>query len=82
MTHLGEEDSVLRFVALDGRDKPGLVTSGGRGRGRRPPVLLLLLSLLGCGLASDGTVPLRNSAEIKEKISSQPFLVVGNLALE
>ena len=76
MTHLGKEDSVLRFVALYGRDKPGLVAGGGGCRGWRPPVLLLLLSLLWRGLASDGAVPLGNSTEIKEKISSQPFLVV------
>ena len=82
MTDLGKEDSVLRLVALDGRNKPGLVASRGRGRGWRTAVLLLLLPLLGCGLASYGTVPLGNPPEIKEKITSQPFLVVGHLALE
>ena len=81
MTDLGEEDSVLWFVALDGWDEPGLVAGRGRGRGGRAPVLLLLLSLLGCGLSGDGTVPLGNPSEVKEEIASQPLLVVGNLAL-
>ena len=73
-----EEKSVVT-VSAGHSAHPGNI--GQRGRGGRVPVLLLLLSLLRCGLSGDGTVPLGNPSEVKEEIASQPLLVVGNLAL-
>ena len=66
LTHLGEEDSVLRLIALDRRNEPRLVTRRSRSGRRRSAILLLLLPLLRSWLASYRTVPLRNSAEVEE----------------
>ena len=65
----------LGLMALDGGDKPWLVTGGGGCRGRRPLVSLLSLGL-GPRLASNGTVPLRDPAKVEIKVTKKSFLVI------
>ena len=84
--YLCEEDAVLRLVALNRRDEPGLVRlGGGGGCGPLPARAAGLLrgrpGLRG-RLPRYRAVPLRDPPELQEQVAPQPLLVVGHLALQ